>query len=111
MTNKLSTSKFFPFLLRPSAMWRCEKNCLQLKNKNKFLNYFPISNISKEATRKTHLPVKIALSRQVASLFLSQPTRGWPRRKDRGSFAATRTWPQNHRFFRAKQFYNCLQVL
>ena len=60
---------------------------------------------------KTHSPIKIALLRPFASILLTQPTRGWPRRIDRGSNAATRKWPQNHRFFWAKQFCNCLFLL
>ncbi|OGN65316.1 MAG: hypothetical protein A3E80_03850, partial [Chlamydiae bacterium RIFCSPHIGHO2_12_FULL_49_9] len=54
------------------------------------------------------MPVKIALLRSFASQLLTQPTRGWARRRDRGGHAATRKWPQNHRFFWAKQFCNCL---
>ncbi len=86
------------------------------------------------ANCKTHLPVKIALLRPFASILLGRPTRGRPRRMDCGSSpvraqgrftcsalrrstgpsrdsAATRKWPQNHRFFRAKQFCNCLILL
>ncbi len=60
---------------------------------------------------KTHLPVIIALLRPFASILFGRPTRGRPHRMDRGSSAATRKWPQNHRFFRAKQFCTCLFVL
>ena len=64
---------------------------------------------------KTHLPVKIALLSQFAFILLGQPLgltlEGWPRRMNRGSIAVTRNLPQNHRFFRAKQFCNSLLAL
>ncbi|HSX37788.1 MAG TPA: hypothetical protein VLE95_03045, partial [Chlamydiales bacterium] len=43
--------------------------------------------------------------------FSSIGPQGRSRRIDRGSYAATRKWPQNHRFFQAKQFCNCLLSL
>ena len=66
---------------------------------------------TKRGNCKTALPVKIALLRPCASLLLTQPAGGWPRRRDRDRCAVPRKWPQNHRFFRAKQFCNCLKKL
>ncbi|MDE3045580.1 MAG: hypothetical protein KGJ02_02920 [Verrucomicrobiota bacterium] len=50
------------------------------------------------------MSVKTALLRPFTSILLSRPAWGRPRQMDRGGFATTRKWPQNHRFSRAKQF-------
>ena len=77
-----------------------------------------ITNINRYFYRgnsKTHLPVKITLLRPFAPILLTQPSLvrlgGWPRRMARGSLAATRKRPQNHRFFQAKQFCYCLFIV
>ena len=46
-----------------------------------------------------------------ASSLLNQPTRGCSRRENPGSKAATRKWPQNHRFFWRREFCNWLRQL
>ncbi len=63
----------------------------------------------KRGNCKTHLPGKIALLRPFASILLGRLNEGRPRQMERGSFAATCNWPQNHQFFRAKQFCNYLK--